>query len=237
MRLPEMLGALGALVVGAVLAVFLLTSALGEQPALPTPALPTLPVLPTLVAAASPSPLPSGLAGTPAAPLATGQPAPPLEVKLLDGSVMNTSDFAGVPMWVYFTTTWTPQTPAELAMMQDYAKLLGQEMNVLVIDVGEDQQTVQSFMKAQKFNNIPVGIDQDGTAQAAWGAYGLPVSYFIGTDGTVQGVVYGGAPADIYIQAITDLVPDFSAEAPTAKPPPIIPSESPASQETASPAQ
>ena len=150
---------------------------------------------------------------------------------------MNTSDFAGVPMWVYFTTTWTPQTPAELALMQDYAKQLGQEMNVLVIDVGEDPQTVQSFMKAQKFNNIPVGVDQGGMAQAAWGAYGLPVSYFIGTDGTVQGVVYGGAPADIYIQAITDLVPDFSAEAPTAKPPPIIPSGSPAPQETTSSAQ
>jgi hypothetical protein len=92
-------------------------------------------------------------------------------------------------------------------------------------------------MKQQKFNNIPVAVDQYGAAQAAWGAYGLPVSYFIGTDGTVQGVVYGGAPADIYIQAITDLVPDFSAEAPTAKPPPIVPPGSPVAQETASPGQ
>jgi peroxiredoxin len=236
MRLPELLGALGALVVGAVLAVFLLTSALGEQPALPTPVPPTLPVLPTLAATASPSQAPGVVTGTPVAPLATGQPAPPLEVTLLDGSVMNTSDFAGVPMWVYFTTTWTPQTPAELALMQDYAKQLGQEMNVLVIDVGEDQQTVQSFMKQQKFNNIPVAVDQNGAAQAQWGAYGLPVSYFIAADGTVQGVVYGGAPADIYIQAITDLVPDFSAEAPT-RAPVIVPSNTPAPEETASPAQ
>lgn len=238
MRLPELVGALGALVVGAVLAVFLLGSALGEQPALPTPVVPTLPPLPSPVAAGPtasvtpPAPLP-----TPAAPLATGQTAPPLQVTLLDGSVMNTSDFSGVPMWVYFTTTWTPQTPAELAMIEDYAKQLGQEMNVLVIDVGEDAKTVSAFMKQQKFNNIPVAVDQDGLAQAAWGAFGLPVSYFIGADGTVQGVVYGGAPADIYIQTITDLVPDFSAEAPTPKPPAIVPSESPAAQETASPTQ
>jgi peroxiredoxin len=239
MRLPELLGALGALVVGAVLAVFLLGSALGEQPALPTPVVPTLPPLPSSVAAASPTAHAAGPIPTPAAPLATGQTAPPLKVTLLDGSVMNTSDFAGVPMWVYFTTTWTPQTPAELAMMQDYDKQLSQnqEMNVLVIDVGEDPQTVASFMKQQKFNNIPVAVDQDGSAQAAWGAFGLPVSYFIGADGTVQGVVYGGAPPDIYIQAITDLVPDFSAEAPTPKPPAIVPSESPSTQETASPTQ
>ncbi|HEY7023733.1 MAG TPA: redoxin domain-containing protein [Candidatus Limnocylindrales bacterium] len=236
MRLPELLGALGALVVGTVLAVFLLTSALGEQPALPTPVPPTLPALPTAVAEASPSQPPGVVTGTPTAPLATGQPAPPLEVTLLDGSIMNTSDFAGVPMWVYFTTTWTPQTPAELSLIEDYAKQLGQEMNVLVVDVGEDQQTVQSFMKQQKFNNIPVAVDQDGAAQESFGAFGLPVSYFIGADGTVQGVVYGGAPADIYIQAITDLVPDFSAEAPT-RAPVIVPSESPAPEETASAGQ
>jgi hypothetical protein len=106
-------------------------------------------------------------------------------------------------------------------------------MNVLVVDVGEDQKTVQSFMSQRKFKNIPVGLDQNGAAQAQWGAFGLPVSYFIGTDGTVQGVVYGGAPADVYIQAITDLVPDFSAEAPT-RAPVIVPSAEPSTEASAS---
>ena len=219
MRLPEIFGVLGALVVGAVLAVFLLTSALGEQPALPTPVPATLPPLPSLAVSTAPSSAPSGapISGTPGTTLVIGQTAPPLEVTLLDGSVMNTEDFKGVPMWVHFMTTWTTQTPDELAMMQDYSKMLGDEMNELVIDVGEDPQTVKTFMKDQKFT-LPVGVDQDGAAQAAWGAYALPVHFFLDADGVVQEIVYGGAPADIFIQAITDLVPDFSAEAPTAKP-------------------
>ena len=242
MRLPEVLGVLGALVVGAVLAVFLLTSALGEQPALPTPVPPSLPPLPTL---AAPSPAPSG--GASAAPLSSatlgaalvvGQPAPPLEVTLLDGSVMNTSDFSGTPMWVHFMTTWTPQTPDELAMMTDYAKLLGDQMNELTIDVGEDTATVKTFIKDQKFG-LPVAVDQAGAAQAAWGAYALPVHFFIDADGIVQQIVYGGAPPDIFIQAITVVVPDFSAEAPTPKPsiPVDQPTATPAPAQTASPAQ
>ena len=237
MRLPEVLGVLGALVVGAVLAVFLLTSALGEQPALPSPVPPSLPLLPTLAAT---SPAPSGGASsvpsaTPGAALVVGQPAPPLEVTLVDGSVMNTSDFSGTPMWVHFMTTWTPQTPDELAMMTDYAKLLGDQMNELTIDVGEDTATVKAFIKDQKFN-LPVAVDQAGAAQAAWGAYALPVHFFIDADGIVQQIVYGGAPADIFIQAITVVVPDFSAEAPTQKPV-GQPTDTPAPAESASPAQ
>src|SRR3954447_2522168 len=132
MRLPEVLGALGALVVGAVIAVFLLTSALGEQPALPTPAQPSIPPLPTLARVSlAPTLAPPSVpvaSGTPVVGLAVGDQAPPLEVTLLDGSTMNTKDFLGKPMWINFMATWCPQCRDELPMMKDYANQLGNEM-------------------------------------------------------------------------------------------------------------
>ena len=241
MRLPEVLGALGALVVGAVITVFLLTSALGEQPALPTPLQPSIPPLPTLAqvslkpASAPPSaPLASG---TPAVGLAVGDQAPPLEVTLLDGSTMNTRDFVGKPMWINFMATWCPQCRDELPMMKDYANQLGDSMTVLVVDVGESQDTVQSFMKSLKFN-LPVGVDSNGIVQKQWGAYALPIHYWLDEQGIVRDIVYGGAPPQIFIQAITDVVPDFSAEAPTAQPTqPVQPTDTPAPSIEASPAQ
>src|SRR3954452_14833412 len=123
MRLPEVLGALGALVVGAVLAVFLLSTALGEQPALPSLVPPSLPPLPTLaVVSHPPSSSPTGAPlASPVVGLALGDKAPPLEATLLDGSVMNTQDFVGTPMWINFMATWCPQCPNELPMMTDYA--------------------------------------------------------------------------------------------------------------------
>jgi thiol-disulfide isomerase/thioredoxin len=242
MRLPELLGALGALVVGAVVAVFLLTSALGQQPALPTPVPPSIPPLPTLAqvslkpTSAPPStPLASG---SPVVGLAVGDQAPPLEVKLLDGSTMNTQDFLGKPLWINFMATWCPQCRDELPMMKDYATQLGTEMTVLVVDTGEDHDTVQSFMKSIKFD-LPVGVDSDGTVQQQWGAYALPIHYWLDAQGIVRDIVYGGAPPDIFIQAITDVVPDFSAEAPTPKPTtaPAQPTDTPATPPEASPTQ
>ena len=231
MRLPDVLGVLGALVVGVLLAVLLMATALGTQPPLPTPVGPSLPPLPTLAQVSQPpSTTPSGapLASGGPQPLAIGSTAPGLPLTLLDGSVMNTTDFLGTPMWVTFMTTWTPQSPAELAMETDYAKQLGTEMNEVVVDVGEDAQTVRTFIKAQNFK-LPVALDQDGSAQAAWGAYGLPVHYFLDADGVVQQVVYGGAQVQVFITAITAVVPDFSAEAPTTKPtlPLDLPTETP----------
>ena len=88
-------------------------------------------------------------------------------------------------------------------------------------------------MKAQNFK-LPVALDQNGSAQAAWGAYALPVHYFLDADGVVQEVVYGGAPVQVFITAITAVVPDFSAEAPTTQPtlPLNLPSETPVVEST-----
>jgi peroxiredoxin len=168
--------------------------------------------------------------------LVVGQQAPPLEVTLLDGSKMNTADFAGKPMWISFTATWCPQCTTELPMMEDYAKLLGDQMTILVVDVGEDHDKVKSFMKSLEFD-LPVGVDEDGRVAASWGAYALPVHYMIDEDGTVEQIVYGGAPPDIFIQAITVVVPDFSAVAPTPMPslPFTLPPDTPVPAETSSP--
>jgi thiol-disulfide isomerase/thioredoxin len=238
MRLPDVLGVFGALVVGAVLAVFLLFTALGEQPALPSPARPTIPPLPTLARVSlPPSVEPSGAplaSTTPAIGLAIGDKAPDLEVTLLDGSVMNTGDFIGTPMWINFMATWCPQCRDELPMMQRYAKLLDGDMNILIVDVGEDRQTVKSFVRDLGVD-LPVAADDTGTAQRDWGAYALPVHYWLDEQGIVRSIVYGGAPEEIFIEAITVVVPDFSAEAPRPSVVIPVPSDAPVPSDTPAP--
>jgi thiol-disulfide isomerase/thioredoxin len=148
---------------------------------------------------------------------------------------MNTSDFAGKPMWINFMATWCPQCQTELPMMQEYSKLLDDSMTVLVVDVGEDHDTVKAFMKSLDFD-LPVGVDEDMSVARSWGTYALPVHYMLDEQGVVQEIVYGGAPPDIFIQAITDVVPDFSAVAPTPAPQFTLPPDTPAPAESPSPA-
>jgi len=216
MRLPDVLGVLGALVVGGLLTVLLLASAIGESPALPTPVPPTIPPLPTStldpVATATPgtSPEPTSTP-SPAPGVGIGQRAPVIEVTLTDGSVMNTADWAGKPIWINFMATWCPQCVDEMPMMERYNRQLDGAMTILVVDVGEDQATVTEFMEALEFG-LPVGVDEEGRVQAEWGAYALPIHFWLDEGGIVREVVYGGAPPEIFIQAITAVVPGFSAE-------------------------
>jgi hypothetical protein len=83
-------------------------------------------------------------------------------------------------------------------------------MTILVIDVGEDRQTVRQFMRSIDVD-LTVGLDRDGSIQAQWAANALPVHYLVDADGVVRQIVYGGAPEEVFIQAVTVLVPEFSA--------------------------
>src|SRR4029453_8650859 len=121
MRLPDVLGVVAALVVGGILTILLLESAVAAPPALPTPVPPSIPVLPTPTSAPDRTLLPTPPPGPTAGPsAAVGQPAPPLQVPLPDGSLLDTADYAGHPMWINFMATWCPQSVDELPLMQRY---------------------------------------------------------------------------------------------------------------------
>ena len=215
MRLPDYLGVVGALVVGGLLTVLLLFSTLGPSSALPTRAPQTIPPLPTPTGNASlPTTLPSRTpfgSGQPGEGTAIGQIAPAIRVTLTDGSLMDTADFGGQPMWITFMATWCPQCRDELPMMERFEAQLKDKMTLLVVDVGEDRSTVRTFMRDLNVD-LTVGLDQDGAIQAQWGANALPIHYWLDGDGVVRQIVYGGAPEQVFIEAITAVVPEFSAE-------------------------
>jgi Thiol-disulfide isomerase and thioredoxins len=214
MRLPDYLGVVGALVVGGLLTVLLLVSTLGTPTALPTRAPQTVPPLPTPTGNGSlPSALPSGTPFESAQPrtgTAIGQVAPEIRITLTDGSLMDTADFGVQPMWITFMATWCPQCATELPMMERFEAQLTDKMTLLVIDVGEDRHTVRTFLDGLNVG-LTVGLDQDSAIQAQWGANALPVHFLLDGNGVVQEIVYGGAPEEVFIQAITAVVPDFSA--------------------------
>jgi thiol-disulfide isomerase/thioredoxin len=214
MRLPDYLGVIGALIVGGVLTVLLLASTLGTPAPLPTRPAIAIPPLPTQSGNGSlPSALPTGTPNGPAGSrigTAIGQIAPNIRVTLTDGSLMDTADFGGLPIWINFMATWCPQCATELPMMDRFERQLKDQMTVLVIDVGEDRSVVRDFMRAIEVD-LTVGLDHDASIQAQWGANALPVHYLLDADGVVRQIVYGGAPEETFIQAVTVLVPEFSA--------------------------
>jgi cytochrome c biogenesis protein CcmG, thiol:disulfide interchange protein DsbE len=214
MRLSDVVGVVAALVVGGILTVLLLASAVAAPPALPSPVPPSIPPLPTATPGPGFTVAPTTAVGATSRPMISiGQPAPPLQVTLTDGSLLDTADYAGKPLWVNFMATWCPQCQDELPLMERYQSDYGDALSIVVIDTGEDGEQVRQFMDALDFD-LPVGVDEEGTAQAAWGAYALPVHVFIDSSGVVQEIVYGGAPLEIWDQALGLIVPDFVPPSP-----------------------
>lgn len=204
MRIADVLGVLAALVVGALLTVLLLANVIGEPATVTPPSPPTIPPLPTQLAAVTPTPSASQFppdSGSPVGGVAVGQPAPALVVTLTDGSLLDTRDYAGQPLWINFMASWCPQCVDELPMMQHYQTQLGNEATLILVDVGEDRHTVNAFVSSLGID-LPVGLDTDSSIQKAWGAYALPVHFFIDGDGVVQQVIFGGAPPEVFDQAL-----------------------------------
>jgi thiol-disulfide isomerase/thioredoxin len=215
MRSPVILGALLALAVG-VLALGGLVALASRPPLTPAPTSPAPGSSPLGIYTPSPSPVTSPSptsSGEPSASVGpqVGMQAPRLVLPHLAGGTLDTATAAGTPLWINFMATWCLPCRDELPMMQRIDLQLGDELEVILVDVGEDEETVLSFLISLEVD-LPTALDRDGAALREWGAFVLPVHFFIDADGIVQEVVFGGAPEEVFIEAVRKIVPDADLE-------------------------
>jgi thiol-disulfide isomerase/thioredoxin len=144
--------------------------------------------------------------------LAVGQRAPALVVDRLGGGTLDLAAFRGSPVWVNFMATWCPSCRDEIPQMVKYqALLVDRGLVVTLVDVREDADLVAEFLKPFELES-PVGLDPLGRAQRAWGAFALPIHYFIDADGIVRSVLYGEASPPMFEAALTKIIPGLSFE-------------------------
>jgi thiol-disulfide isomerase/thioredoxin len=211
-----LVGAVAALAIGSV-GIFILLSDLEQrQPVVPPAPTPTIAAgefglytpPPTPTPGPSPRPSPSPRPGaTIEVGTQVGQRAPSIVLPHLAGGTLDTSAVQDRPLWVNFMATWCPPCRDELPMMQGFALRLDDEMEIVLVDVAEDAEDVLNFM-IQVGVDLPVALDEDAQAQAEWGAFALPVHFFIDEQGIVREVVFGGAPREVYVQAIQAVLPE-----------------------------
>jgi cytochrome c biogenesis protein CcmG, thiol:disulfide interchange protein DsbE len=222
-RLSIVLGLLSGVLVAAI-GIAALVAVLPE----PAPSATPSPVPPSPAASGDASASPSSPVGSPsptaasASPSATadpsagaspgnafhvGEPAPALSLPQVGGGTVDLAGLRGRPVWVNFMQTTCPPCVDEFPLMAGFAARYADEgLVVLAIDIREDEGVVASF--AQSLNaNFPIGLDGDGSAQRAWGAYGLPVHYWIDAQGIVRDGALGGIGPDIMAHGLTTIMP------------------------------
>lgn len=165
--------------------------------------------------APGPSAVPSGGSSSPVASGGSGDvanfhigdPAPSLIVPQVGGGTIDLVVLKGQPVWINFMQTTSEPSKTEFPLMQGFAdRYTEQGLVVIAVDVREDEETVLAFAQGLD-STLPLGLDTDGAAQQGWGAFALPMHYWIDKEGIVQDAASGGIGSDIMVRGLSKILP------------------------------
>ncbi len=123
------------------------------------------------------------------------------------GGTIDLASMSGKAVWVNFMQTTCPPCVDEFPIMSGFAaRYADKGLVVVAVDIRENESTVAAFAKRLSAT-FPVGLDADGAAQHAWGAYGLPVHFWIDKTGMVRDGALGGIGPDVMARGVASILP------------------------------
>lgn len=129
------------------------------------------------------------------------------KLKDLDGNEVALSDFRGKNVYLNFFATWCPPCKAEMPDIEKmYQKYKDKDFVVLAVDLGEDMDTVKSFIEKNNFN-FKVLLDSDQSVAEKYSISAIPVSVFIDKKGNVVAKKVGamtGGEMELYVKMLVD---------------------------------
>lgn len=134
-----------------------------------------------------------------------GQPAPSFEVSDLEGKPISLASYLGENVVMLdFWATWCGPCVEALPMISEVAHAFKDRGVVFyAVNIGEDQETVASFLTENKLD-VPVALDAEGDVAQLYQASAIPQTVLIGKDGSVQ-VVHVGFGGGVVEQLTKEL--------------------------------
>jgi cytochrome c biogenesis protein CcmG/thiol:disulfide interchange protein DsbE len=134
---------------------------------------------------AAPAAPPSTAASTAVQTYPAGTPAKALRLPGLDGPEVDLAALRGRPVVVNFWATWCEPCVREFPLLRAAAAdHKADRLAVVGVLTGDRPGPARDFVRAQRAT-WPVALDPEATTATAWGAVGLPHTWFVRADGTV----------------------------------------------------
>ncbi len=133
-----------------------------------------------------------------------GKPAPDFAMRLLDVGTASSpengefrlSDHEGVPVVINFWASWCPPCRQESPSFERLWRLY-QDTGIQFVGVDIQDEVSDAEEYVREFGlTFPNGVDPDGAITVEYGVIGLPVTFFIGSSGIVEGRWVGAITED-----------------------------------------
>jgi len=110
---------------------------------------------------------------------------------LLGGGTKTLSSYKGQVVILNFWATWCPPCRAEMPSMETlYQRFKAQGLEILAVDIGEDNATVQRFINNNRYT-FPVLMDTNKRVSTLYGIEAIPTSYIIDREGKIIAKITG----------------------------------------------
>jgi peroxiredoxin len=133
--------------------------------------------------------------------------APALKLVDLDGGHLTLGDFDGKPLWIVFWKTDCAPCEAEAAdVAAAYAAHRDSGLVLLGIDVWDTVAVVHDYAADHQLA-YPIAIDPSAAFMGAYGVWGAPTHYFIGSDGIIRDRWFGPMNTDLIEASLRAILP------------------------------
>jgi cytochrome c biogenesis protein CcmG/thiol:disulfide interchange protein DsbE len=134
---------------------------------------------------AAPGATPSTQVSTAVQTYPPGTPAKALRLPGLDRPAVDLAALRGRPVVVNFWATWCEPCVREFPLLRAAAAAhKADRLAVVGVLTGDRPGAARDFVRAQRAS-WPVALDPEATTATAWGAVGLPHTWFVRPDGTL----------------------------------------------------